>query len=569
MPKNTLVELSSPNVTPKLLPAVLTIAGLDSSGGAGIEADIKTINAHGVYGLTCITALTAQNTSGVEAVEKTLEEHLRKILKKDLNDFVEGYNGDHPLKVVKTGMLTEAAAVVLSENVDYLTRNNVKIVMDPVMVSTSGVTLTDNKTVQLCFDKIFPSTYLCTPNFLEASQLYESKRGKAVEVSSVGDLEKMAIQLQEVLQCQHVLLKGGHIPWTRDGKRAPETGSGDLFITDVLYEKEADRITTFRSPYIKLNNTHGTGCTLASSISSNLAKGLTLQQAVPLSINYIHTGMLSLAQKLGHGHGPVDHTNTANSSVHSVIRSSSELTKEILHSTGSVLSYFVNHELVKDNWKRYTEHPFVKLVATNQLPFAKFLFYLKQDFYYLINYAQVHGLAALVAPNYRQIHAQAEIIDSIMKELERHRTKLLNKYNIDFDKGDLDEELLPAKPCIAYCDYLLKVGKTQDFLGIKVAVAPCLHGYADAGIYGKKIRESHNGSLGVLSSEEESQAYGSWLDDYTSDWYREADELGKKVLDEAVAEAGVSKQRLEELTKIFNDVTLLEIAFWDEITSSL
>lgn len=569
MPTTSYVDLLSPQVTTRSLPAVLTIAGLDSSGGAGIEADIKTINAHEVYGLTCIAALTAQNTSGVEAVEKTPIEHLRKILKKNFDDFIEGYDGDHPLKVVKTGMLTEEAATVLSENIDYLNKNGIKIVMDPVMVSTSGVTLTNNKAVQLCFDKIFPSTFLCTPNFVEALLLYEAKQGKAPEVSKIADVEKLTVELQKILKCNNILLKGGHIPWTRNGELAGEKESGDLVIADVLYEKDADKITIFRSPYIVLSNTHGTGCTLASSIASNIAKGLSLQGAIPLSINYVHTGMLTLASKLGHGHGPVDHTNAGNISFQSVIKGSSTIGRDLKEKHGDILAFFTNHPLIKENWRRYVEHPFVELVATNKLPFEKFLFYLKQDFYYLINYAQIHGLAALVAPSYKQIHAQAEVIDSIMKELERHKIKLLKKYNVDFDRAELDSELQPAKPCLAYCDYLLRMGKTQDFPGIKVALAPCLHGYADAGIFGKALRKKHDGSLGVLSSEDESNTYASWLDDYTSDWYNEANELGKKVLDDIVTSIDLSEQRLEELVTIFNDVTKLEIAFWDEITESL
>lgn len=569
MPSTSYVDLVRPKVNAKSLPAVLTIAGLDSSGGAGIEADIKTINAHGVYGLTCIAALTAQNTSGVEAVEQTSIEHLRKILRKNFEDFIEGYSGDHPLKVVKTGMLTEAAATVLSENVDYLNKNDVKIVMDPVMVSTSGVTLTDNKTVLLCFDKIFPSTYLCTPNYVETVQLYQARKGKAPELKTLADLEKIIVELQQILQCQNVLIKGGHIPWTKDGQLCEDKAADDLVIADVLYESQADKITIFRSPYIVLNNTHGTGCTLASSLSSNIAKGFTLLQAVPLSVNYIHSGMLSLSLKLGHGHGPLDHTNIASTSVLSVIKGSETIAKDLKDNHGGALGYFKNHKVVRDNWKRYTEHPFVELVATNKLPFDKYLFYLKQDVYYLVNYAQIHGLAALVAPTYEQIHAQAEVIDNIMKEIERHKKKLLKKYNNDFDNADLDSELQPAKPCIEYCDYLLKIGKTQDFLGIKIAVAPCLHGYAEAGVFGQGIRSKHDGSLGVLSSEDESEVYGSWLDDYTSDWYTEAHELGKKVLDDTIAGTSVSEQRLDELVRIFNDVTLLEISFWDEIVNSI
>lgn len=114
--------------------------------------------------------------------------------------------------------------------------------------------------------------------------------------------------------------------------------------------------------------------------------------------------------------------------------------------------------------EKYTEHKFVKDLAENNLPFNKFLYFLKQDYHYLVNYAQVHGLAASLAPTYQQTHAQATIIAEIVEEIERHKQKLATTYNIDYETDiDLDLELSPGPACMAYCNYLLEVGKREDF----------------------------------------------------------------------------------------------------------
>ena len=114
------------------------------------------------------------------------------------------------------------------------------------------------------------------------------------------------------------------------------------------------------------------------------------------------------------------------------------------------------------------------------------MYFLKQDYHYLVNYAQVHGLAASLAPTYQQTHAQATIIAEIVEEIERHKQKLATTYNIDYETDiDLDLELSPGPACMAYCNYLLEVGK-RGLLGVKVALAPCLHGYAEAAVMGQK-----------------------------------------------------------------------------------
>lgn len=565
MTSDITLNLIEPYIPKRDPPAVLTMAGSDSSGGAGIEADLKTMTAHGVYGLTCITALTAQNTMGVKALFKTPKGHMSKILDLNFADFVEGYDGPSPLKVVKTGMLTDEAAELLSERLGYLRSKNIKLVVDPVMGSTSGSKLVGDNTMSLCLDTIIPSAYLCTPNFVEAEHLWKASGGENVEINNVDQFKQFVVQLQKKLKCANLLVKGGHIPWL-NGKRINEDLASlqGLEIVDVLYQSKEDALVTFCSPFINSSNTHGTGCTLASSIASNLAKNIPLQQAVTLSVHYIHMGMVSLQHQLGHGTGPLNHMVSVGTSVRDVVQGRN-YHSEIQQLHGSLFQYFKNHEKVRENWEKYTKHEFVLRLATNELPFPLFLYFLKQDFYYLVNYAQVHGLAASVAPNCEQIHAQSNIITNIMTEIDRHKLKLLQEYDVDYDHADLDDELAPANSCIAYCDYLLNIGKNEDFLGIKVALAPCLHGYAEAGIFGSDLRKTHDGSLNALEHEKHAEAYTSWLGDYTSDWYTEAHKEGETTLDSIFSQNEVSEQRMEELVKIFNDVVCLEVDFWDEI----
>lgn len=557
-----LIEARLPKVD---LPAVLSIAGSDSSGGAGIEADVKTISAHKAYALTCITALTAQNTSGVTAVVETPKEHLHKILRQNFEDFVEGYDTEFPLKVVKTGMLTQAAAEVLVDFVPYLKEKNIKLVVDPVMVATSGTSLTKDSVIDLCIHKIIPGAFLCTPNFVEAQFLWQSDGIPAPKVICIEDFKLFVLETQKRLQCKNLLVKGGHILW-RDGVRFEGDPSTvpTLEIVDILYQSEEDLLTSFSSSYITSNNSHGTGCTLASSIASNISNGVPIERAVALSIHYVHKGMSSVKGKLGHGRGSLNHTVTADLSIREVIEGT-DLKSRIKKNYGTLFNYLKTHELVKDSWANFTRHRFLSLLATNKLPFEDFLFYLKQDFYYLVTYARMHGVAISLAPDCEQIQVQSQIVTNIMTEIEGHKKKLLTVYNIDYNTADLDYELQPAPACLAYCDYLTKVGKSEDFLGIKTALAPCLHGYAEAGVFGKKLREAHDGSLGALSTKEQSNIYSSWLEDYTSEWYAKAHENGIKALDLILEKNLLSEQRLLELCQMFRDVTNLEVAFWDEV----
>ncbi|RCK67858.1 Hydroxymethylpyrimidine/phosphomethylpyrimidine kinase THI20 [Candida viswanathii] len=567
--KTTVLALRrADNLTPKSsLDAVMTVAGSDSSGGAGIEADLKTFSAFGVYGMTCITALTAQNTTGVKTFDKTSRSLVHEILTANLDDMLFGYDRaeEAPLKAIKTGMLTEEA---IRELVAFLPRINeydVKLVIDPVMVSTSGSKLSDDEGMALCVKSLIPGAALLTPNFPEAEALFKLTSGadKEVDIKSLDDLVEFVIALQKALKCKNLLVKGGHIPFTQGDVPAKGWKEKNLKIKDVLYESEEDKVTIFESDYIDSTDNHGSGCTLASAIAANIAKGLPLDESIAVSIDFIHRGMTSLKKKLGAGNGPLNHNVAPVQKVSSIMKGLNETPKLIVNGNDTFLDYLINHPKVRDNWKAYTQHPFVKALAENKLPFENFVYYLKQDYHYLVNYAQVQSFAGAVAPTYQQTHAQATIIGEIVTEIEKHQQRLSKHYNIDYERDmDFDVQLGPGPACIAYCNYLIEASKTEDFLGIKTAVSPCLHGYAAAGVYGQKIRKNTK-DLGVVT-EEQSKVYQSWLDEYSSEWYIGADLEGRKALQLLIQDVDVNDKRIEELVDIFNDVTKLEIGFWDE-----
>lgn len=252
---------------------VLSIAGSDSSGGAGIQADLKTMTAHGVYGATAITALTAQNTMGVyEIVESS---------PKFLEAQIEACLSDIPADAVKIGMVPSAEQVerIAKKLKEYQVKN---IVVDPVMVATSGSKLTRQSTQKVLADYLFPLSRVITPNIPEAEVISNTK------IFNKRDMERAARIISEEYECS-VLVKGGH---------TIEDAS------DVLCEN--GKITWFDGVRVESDNTHGTGCTLSSAIASNLALEYTLEESIRRAKNYI-TACISDGLNLGKGQGPLNH----------------------------------------------------------------------------------------------------------------------------------------------------------------------------------------------------------------------------------------------------------------------
>ena len=271
------------NLTPPALarPAryarVLSIAGSDSGGGAGIQADLKTFSALGCYGMTAITAVTAQNTQGVRAIHGIPPEMLRAQ--------IDAVAEDIGVDAVKIGMLHDPEVVRVV--VKAIARHQMlQVVLDPVMVATSGDRLMAHDTVEVLVQELFPLTTVITPNLDEAALLL----GRTIDGADALDDAASALL---ALGAPAVLLKGGHLP-------------GDL-VVDVLALAGGGRLR-LQSPRIATHNGHGTGCTLSAAIAAHLALGLPLAQAVEQARAYILGAIAAGADvHTGRGHGPLNH----------------------------------------------------------------------------------------------------------------------------------------------------------------------------------------------------------------------------------------------------------------------
>ena len=252
----------------------LTIAGSDSSAGAGIQADLKTFAAHGVYGTSAITAITAQNTVGVMEAEA---------LSADLvTAQIEAVMADIGAHAAKTGMLANAAIVeAVAAAIDAL--EIPLVVVDPVMVAKSGHRLLDDEALGAMKSELLRRAYVVTPNVPEAEAL------SLKPIHTVEDLREAARRIL-ILGPKAVLIKGGHFP------------SAD--IVDLLYD--GHRFTEFRAERVVSTSTHGTGCTFAAALVSQLAMGRSLDESIPLAQQYV-AGAIRNAPGLGKGHGPLGH----------------------------------------------------------------------------------------------------------------------------------------------------------------------------------------------------------------------------------------------------------------------
>ncbi|MBN1150560.1 bifunctional hydroxymethylpyrimidine kinase/phosphomethylpyrimidine kinase [candidate division WOR-3 bacterium] len=257
---------------------VLTIAGSDSGGGAGIQADIKTISACGCYAMTAITAITVQNTLGVQSVFTVPKEVIAQQIKSVLDDI--------GTDAVKIGMLHSSDVIITVA--ETLQSYSIKdIVLDPVMVATSGDKLLQDEAIETLKNVLIPMSRVITPNIPEGEILLGEN------IDSHEKIRKAARTLSMDGKVS-VMLKAGHIE--------------EEEIEDVFYNAEDDQVLTFKTKKIPTQNTHGTGCTLSSAIASFLAKGLPINEALKKAKEYVDRAIKEGSNySLGHGHGPVHH----------------------------------------------------------------------------------------------------------------------------------------------------------------------------------------------------------------------------------------------------------------------
>ncbi|MEI6856351.1 bifunctional hydroxymethylpyrimidine kinase/phosphomethylpyrimidine kinase [Psychrilyobacter sp.] len=259
---------------------VLTIAGSDSSGGAGIQADLKTFTMHNTFGMSVITAITAQNTTRVRSIQNINKEMIEDQMDAVFEDIYPG--------AVKIGMVsnTEIIKVIARKLRKYNAKN---IVLDTVMVSTSGHTLLEKEARETLVEELLPLALIITPNLPEAEILC------GFEINNEEEMRRACKKISTYYK-GYILIKGGHL----------ETGEK---ATDILYKD--GKYEAFENDFIDNKNTHGTGCTLSSAIAANLALGKDIEESVKLAKEYVYSAISSKID-LGKGKGPIDHMHKFN-----------------------------------------------------------------------------------------------------------------------------------------------------------------------------------------------------------------------------------------------------------------
>ncbi|PNP39900.1 hypothetical protein TGAMA5MH_08166 [Trichoderma gamsii] len=498
---------------------VLIIAGSDPSGGAGLEADQKVLAAHGCYAMTSTTALTVQNTKGVTGVHVIPSDFVGRQIEACLEDV--------GADVIKTGMLASAETIEVIAKL--VTKFNVPtLVIDPVMVSTSGAQLLPHEAIAQLSQHLLPHTTILTPNIPEATLLLTQNGQQVNEIQSVSDVEAMGRKIQQ-LGPKWVLVKGGHMPFRKDLTVA-KTDEEKEIVVDVLVGPE-ESVLRVQSPYQKSTSTHGTGCSLASAIAARVAQGADMPTAVRGACRYIEAG-IKTAPQLGSGNGPLDHFHS---------------TYTLPFSPGYFVEYLLEHPAVRSVWDEFVYHPFVMALGNGTLPVESFKGYIVQDYLYLIHFSRANALAAYKAKSIGDISRSNEIVSHILHEMKLH-INYCNSFGISEPEIQATQEL---QACTAYTRYVLDVGQSEDWLALQMALAPCLLGYGAVA----KMLHAHAETV------RDGNTYWAWIENYNADDYVEAVRLGSELIEKNIRLQ--SPSRIEELIKIFVHATKMEIGFWE------
>ena len=521
------------------LPTVMSIAGADSSGGAGIEADIKTITAHRCYAMTCITTLTAQTPAKVYGVQITPKEVVSQILEANLQDM--------KCNVIKTGMLTAAAIEVLHEKLLQLGENRPKLVVDPVLCATSGSSPTGKDVTSLITEKIAPFADILTPSIPDCFKLLGEDR----EVNKLQDVFEIAKDLSGITKCSNILVKGGHIPWD-DGK--------GKYITDVLYLGAEQKFINFKGQFVNTTHTHGAGCTLASAIASNLARGYSLPQSIYGGIEYVKNTIAigcDVTKKAVKG-GPINHVYAVEIPLEKMLTdecftASGTVPKKAIKGSldripgGSFFNYLINHPKVKPHWDAYVNHEFVKKVADGTLERKKFRFFIEQDYLYLIDYVRVCCVAGSKSPGLKDLEKDLVVANCARDELNEHERRLREEFGVK--DPDYFQKIERGPALRAYCRYLIDISRRGNWQEVVVAINPCLMGYVYAV---DKVKDTVAVAEGTL--------YREWCDTCTSSFCYQAVLEGEKLMNRILET--YPPEQLDSLVTIFARGCELEADFW-------
>ncbi|KAF9938101.1 hypothetical protein BGZ75_007421 [Mortierella antarctica] len=530
----------------------LTIAGSDSGGGAGIQADLKTFTSLETFGTSVITSVTSQNTVRVDGIHAIPADFVAQQL--------EAVLGDIGTNAIKTGMLCNAeiiAAVSKTLSKHYPEARPIpNLVVDPVMIASSGAALLDSSAIDTLVREILPLCFILTPNVPEAEYiLANSKLDNATfaagKDSRIDSLDKMRLAAQDLARLgpSIVLLKGGHLPFYKStGQALPQelfqsvddlsVDMEELELIDLIWDSRTGVFTELRKEFLRTSSTHGTGCTLSAAIAAKLAHGHEALDAIVRAGDYIQSAIRD-GLTVGQGKGCLNHFH------HVVPRSIEKPTRFNPH---PLTNYLL--KACEDDWMKYTRHPFVQGIADGTLPKESFIHYMKQDYLFLQTYARAHGLGAFKARTMEESRAFAEIVVHIAHESNLH-IEYCKKWGITYEEMINTPESMAN---VAYTRYVLDIGMTGGLLELGLAIAPCLIGY---GQIGNRLYNDPNTVKG------DANPYWEWIKNYHDSNYQDAVDRGIANLERQCNTEQPSTHRLKQLESIFRTATRLEISFWD------
>ncbi|KAJ3276571.1 hypothetical protein HDV01_004104 [Terramyces sp. JEL0728] len=516
-----------------MVPKVLTVAGSDSGGGAGIQADLKTFTALSVYSSSVITCVTSQNTQTVDAIQVMPAEFVEAQLRAVLTDI--------GADVIKFGMLfsSEIIDTVVNYLVHFYGDNMPRIVLDPVMVATSGAMLLNPEAVHDMKTKVLPITYLVTPNVPEAIILADEDDS----MKDLNDLKRIARKIADY-GSQIVLLKGGHVPFDINGNTIsieatldPLNQDESYYLIDLVYSKVDDEFFELKNKFVKTKNNHGTGCTVSAAIAANLAKGLSPREAIVQAVEFVQIA-IQTSFDIGFGNGPLNHFHSTS---HVAVPPS---TNDNPYPFSSIIRL-----RFASLWYEYTHHPFVQGLQDGTLPPECFAHYLKQDYLFLLHFARANSLGAYKCTTFEEMAAFNATAMNIVQE-----SKLHEEYCLEW--GISLEELKSTEECtetIAYTRYVIDKGNCGTLLELRTAMAPCVMGYGDIGL------RLYNDPATVR----EGNPYWKWICMYADENYQRAVESFQDALERDAANLKLDAESLETVLNTAKKAILLEISFWE------
>lgn len=506
------------------VPRVLSIAGTDPTGGAGIQADLKSIAAAGGYGMSAVTALVAQNTQGVREVHTPPVEFLRAQLTAVASDVT--------IDAVKIGMLGSAA--IVAEVSRFLAQlSDVPVVLDPVMVATSGDRLLD-RDAEAAVRELCARATVVTPNLKELAVLTQTAEATTLE-EAIAHATAWSADTRTT-----VIVKGGHL-------------RGDLADNAVVTPDGA--VHRVSCPRVDTPHTHGTGCSLSSALATRLGAGASLSDALSWSTRWLHEAIShAAALEVGQGHGPVDHghrarrlaaaASTVPARFYSDVTSTAAAPAPHVSAAGPETARL--WELTGDAWQSITQLPFIQALGTGTLREEDFAFYLAQDAQYLNQYSKALARLAALAPDAgAQLHWASGAAECLAVEMSLHKDWIAH-HTTTVPSTALTA---PSRVTSAYTDFLVATTHTDDYVVAAAAVLPCYWLYAEVGLH-----------LAAQNSPE--HPYNAWITQYGGEEFLTGVRAAIALVEEALTAADPATR--SRATRAYLAACWHEVDFFDQ-----